>query len=548
MHLSRPLGKHSLHSALLPFCLLAVGLFVRVVPAYSNFLNPDEAQHYLLSAQPALRLAYQASLATAHPPLLILLLHYWSVLGKSELILRMPSVLAGTAFCWVMSLWLETIAGRGAALSGLALLLFSPPLIQLSAEVRQYALLLFFMAGCLYLFDRSIEEYSANFILLAFLALDLAILTHYSAFIFAFVFGIYSLLRLRSAKPKAAPAQAWMLGQLSTVGLSLFLLISHVSRLEKLGMPELLANTYHSSAIFHSDRDRLLPFIVRASSRLFGYLAGSKAIGAVEFLALTVGIALLFSNQKPGPDGRLNPTPRQLGLLLALPFVINCAVALAGRYPFGGTRHNIFLAPFAISGVAIAVALWKTSKPWLKPAAVGTALAVCNLFPAPVGPYILPENQKRQLMAEAANFLRQSVPPGSVIFTDGQGGFLLSYYLCSRPVVQLTQPSSPFLESPCGSDDVITPNPDLFIFQPDTLPPAMEAMEQTYGLKAGRTVWLVRAGWLVNQQPVVEAQLRQLGCGSPEDFGANISVCHLRLEERDLQAENRKRASRKKRA
>ena len=66
------------------FLLIGAGFFLRLRLAWLTFLNPDEALHYLLSHQPSLKLAYEASLTTAHPPLMILFLHYWSFLGRSE--------------------------------------------------------------------------------------------------------------------------------------------------------------------------------------------------------------------------------------------------------------------------------------------------------------------------------------------------------------------------------------------------------------------------------------------------------------------------------
>src|SRR5205807_5112373 len=120
-------------SLLLPLVLTAVGLTARLWLAFFTFLNPDEAWHYLLAAQPSLSMAYRASLTTAHPPLLILLLWAWHFVSSTELWLRLPSALAGTAFCWMMFLWIKDVFGRSAALIGLTYLLFSPPLIALSA-------------------------------------------------------------------------------------------------------------------------------------------------------------------------------------------------------------------------------------------------------------------------------------------------------------------------------------------------------------------------------------------------------------------------------
>src|SRR5438128_3301593 len=70
---------------LLPLCLVACGVVPRLILARETFLNPDEALHYLLSDQSSLAMAYKASLTTAHPPLLVLVFHYWRLLvGRSE--------------------------------------------------------------------------------------------------------------------------------------------------------------------------------------------------------------------------------------------------------------------------------------------------------------------------------------------------------------------------------------------------------------------------------------------------------------------------------
>src|SRR5438128_7657095 len=68
-----------------PLCLVACGIVPRLILAHETFLNPDEALHYLLSDQSSLAMAYKASLTTAHPPLLVLVFHYWRLLvGRSE--------------------------------------------------------------------------------------------------------------------------------------------------------------------------------------------------------------------------------------------------------------------------------------------------------------------------------------------------------------------------------------------------------------------------------------------------------------------------------
>jgi 4-amino-4-deoxy-L-arabinose transferase-like glycosyltransferase len=515
------------HSNLVPFSLLAAGFLARWLLAGWGFLNPDEAAHYWLSVQPSFALAYNASLTTAHPPLLILLLHYWQFLGNSEMILRLPSVLAGTAFSWVMFRWLEQVTDRATALIAFTLLLFSPSLITLSAEIRQYSLLLFFGATSLYFLERAIGERSPAMMMLCTLALYLAILSHYSALLFALTLGTYALIRLSSAPGRIGVIAVWVIGQLGGLALAAFLFTSHVSQLETRNLPQQIADTWLRSSIFHHGEDNLLAFVGKANIRVFHYLFGNNIIGVFGLILFLVGVVLLLGDDN-APSDPARPTPRQLGLLIILPFILNCGVALAGLYPYGGTRHNALLAAFAMPGVSVGLNYWRTRNRWWKPVVLAAAMAVCNFFPSPTGAYIQPKNQSRRLMTDAMNFLRQSVPPGSVIFTDYESGLLLSYYACHSKVVQFDPPFQPFLNSDCVGRQVISTFPRLWVFQADNFSSALRDMRQTYGLGPDATVWVFQAGWLVNAEPELRAQLRRkFGCQSPQNFGENIFLCQV---------------------
>src|SRR5438309_8759305 len=102
---------------------------------------------------------------------------------------------------------------RTTALIGLSLLSFSPSLISLSAENRQYSLLMFFCASSLYALEGAIGENSAGMMLLSSLSLYLALLTHYSSFIFALTLGVYALVRVCSSEPRHRVVAAWIDGK-----------------------------------------------------------------------------------------------------------------------------------------------------------------------------------------------------------------------------------------------------------------------------------------------------------------------------------------------
>ena len=238
-----PVGRHSAASSLtsllwgelLAALVLAAGFVARLLPAWRYFLNPDEALHYVLADQSSLTLAWRAALTNAHPPLLIVVLYYLRFLGHSELLLRMPSVLAGTACCWIFYEWLKLVTDRTTALIGLLLLSFAPALIALSSEVRQYALLLFFMVSCLSVSERALRENSPPLMMLFSLSLYGALLSHYSSLIFAFTMGVYMLVRLYPFKKWMMLFAVWAAGQVGALALVSYFLITHVSRLKKSG-------------------------------------------------------------------------------------------------------------------------------------------------------------------------------------------------------------------------------------------------------------------------------------------------------------------------
>jgi uncharacterized membrane protein len=216
--------------------LVVLGFCYRLWLAHATFFNTDEAWHFSVANQDSLLAVYKASLTLAHPPLLVVILYFWRHLGTSDVMLRFPGVLAGSIFCWVFYKWLDVLVGRTAAWVGLIFATFLPPMIALSAELRQYSLLLMFAAAAAYLTERALAENSAGKMLLSCLCLYLAMLSHYSAFLFAASLGVYVILRMISLRmtsrgPRTALLTTWVIGQVAGLGLAWFLYATHISKL-----------------------------------------------------------------------------------------------------------------------------------------------------------------------------------------------------------------------------------------------------------------------------------------------------------------------------
>jgi len=504
--------------------LIAAGLVARLLPAWRFFLNPDEALHVFLASQTSLDMANKAALTAAHPPLYILLLYYWRWLGQAEWVLRLPSVLAGTASCWFLHRWLKLVTDRATALVGLFLFSFAPTLIWLSAEIRQYALLLFFMTACLYLAEIAILENSPARMILFTLSFYGALLTHYSSLIFALVMGIYMSARLYPFRRNLRFFGVWAAGQIGGAAIVGYYLLTHFTRLRSTGMVRGVSETYVRKSLFHPGENHLVGFIALQTLRFFTYLFSHGVVGSLALLAFLAGIALLLTKRVAWTNSAA--TPRQLALLLGLPFLVECSVALAGIYPYGGTRHCIVLSPFAVAGTSIALASISATRLWPRYLIVA-ALVICNVFPSPP-PMIRPRNQSRALMLHAMTALRQSAPPGSVILADYQSGLELGYYLCGHGVVQGFPPYVTFAKADCAAYTVITSRPELWKFYASDFPGQFAEMATTYRFAAGTTIWLFDTGWINDSAPALE----KAECSTPQSFGENIVLCQLTVRGR----------------
>ena len=471
--------------------VLLLAFLLRLGKASGTFLNLDEAMHFLAAYKSSLAEAYQTSLTLAHPPLLILFLHVWRKLGTSELFLRLPSVIAGTIFCWIFFRWLSRLLGPTVGWIGFILVGLLPVFVELSAEVRQYPLLLCFMMAAACMLELALSEHSAGKMVGFFIFLYLAMLTHFSSILFAGAVGAYSLWRMVSDRPSRRIVAIWIAGQAGALGLFAFLWFVQISKL-KTGasaqhMQVLLANSY-----FHWGTDHLLGFVFARTFGVLQYTFGQLAVGDIAGVLFIAGIVLLFVGNEGA--GCKRPSPAQLGFFLLLPFVINAASAIADLYPYGGTRHSAFLIPFSIAGVSLVIA--KLARGRLFPA-MGTALlivAICQAFGAPHRPYMRREDQRRSNMFQAMDAIRQGVSSDDVVFVDFQTSFLLRFYLC--PEISFTGlPPAAFRTFPCGGHRAISLGPETNVLTANLFPRRWDEMVRAYDLKPGQTVWIFQAGW-----------------------------------------------------
>ena len=480
---------------LIAAALVGLGFCWRVWLAQATFFNTDEAWHYSVANQDSLVAAYKASLTLAHPPLMVFVLYFWRHLGTSDLMLRLPGVLAGTVFCWVFYKWLAVVFGRTVAWCGLILAAFLLPMIALSAELRQYSWMLMFAFSAAYFLERALDGNSARMMLLSSVCLYLAMLSHYSAFLIAASLGIYAILRMLSQRPAASVMALWAAGQAVGVGLAAILYLTHIAKLSAVypvARPlDRFGDFYLSDWYFHPGRHRLLPFLYRGTFGVFRFTFGQTAVGQIAALLFIAGVAMLI---RRGSSGTGRP-PRLIAVLLLTPFVLNWLAVIAGLYPYGRTRQCIYLGVFGLAGVSFAIS--KIARNRAGPAATVALgmVVICQAFGTLQGRDMLPlAEQRHEHMDEALHFIRGNISPEDVILTDRATSFQLRHYLCRQGAVNVNRCANGFEFFQCDDRRIVATGANDGALTAETLMPKWQDLRYSFGLNS-ETVWVVQGGW-----------------------------------------------------
>ncbi|HXY02659.1 MAG TPA: glycosyltransferase family 39 protein [Terriglobales bacterium] len=506
--------------------IVGAGLVLRLKLASETFLNADEALHFMAANQPSWKLTYQASLTISHPPLLIFLLHLWRGLGTSDVILRLPSVIAGTVFCWVLFKWLSDLFGPKTGLFGAAFASFLPPLVALSVEIRQYALLLVFAISAMYFLEQALAHNSSKQMLVSSLCLWLALGAHYSAVILAVSLGIYALLRMAKRPISRRVMAVWIIGQVVGVALCWTLYRYYVSAFGSRALHSWM-DVYLHNSYFDRHQHNAFVFVIARSASVFQYLFGQNVAGDLMFVVFVAGVVLVLRHKSALVASPASKA--QIATLLLLPFVINCGLALFDIYPYGGTRHCVFLAIFAIAGISFAFSKFFGLRHWRAAVSVAIIIGLCYLLPSRRLPYIARADQQRAYMAQALAFIRERIPDADLLFVDNQTNLLLGHYLCQQRPFFIDEWAEGFNTLQCGGHRIIGTDGRVFTFTAANFFASWNELLRTPDLMPSDSVWVVQMGWHW-EDPVageLKKQYPEFQDLQIHSFGHNISVFQL---------------------
>ncbi|HYA48008.1 MAG TPA: glycosyltransferase family 39 protein [archaeon] len=516
------------HPDVIAGIVIALGFCWRLWLAYATFFNTDEAWHYSVVNQNSLRAAYKASLALAHPPLLVFILYFWRHLGTSDVMLRFPGVVAGTVFCWIFYKWLIYLFGRVVAWCGLIFAAFLPPMIALSAELRQYSLLLMFSIAAAYQLERALSENSVRAMLLSCACLWLAMLSHYSAFLFCAGLGIYAILRMSAQRPSNSLIACWSAGQIGGLALAAFLYVTQIAKLGSVypGDPlRRFGDFYLADVYFHAGRENLLHFLYRGTFGVFRFMCGQRTAGHLTTVLFVAGVVLLLRAKTKA--GGL-PRTRTDALLLIIPFLLSWIAVIAGLYPYGRTRQCIFLAVFGIAGVSTTLARVARNRAGLAVFLAIGIVAWCHIFGVPHGLDMLAfAEQRPEHMERAVRFLQDEVQPSDLVFTDKPTSFQLVHYMCGEQPLTFDQSVKGFAAFRCNGLRIVSTDLSHGSLTPQNFGDDLQTMERGFNVNAGTGIWVIQAAWSRGLGEALRSQSGEFSGIEPRSFDYYIEVFKL---------------------
>ena len=464
--------------------LIAALFLYQANRAATVHLNPDEALFYHLAHQLSILKAYAVSTTNAHPPLMIVFLQSWIKLNSSEIFLRLPSILAYCVFLWFLYRWALLALGPAAGLAAAVIAAFVPPIFNLAVEVRPYTILLCSMSGAMWtmeraFYEKSFPDQSLKWTGTGIAFLYLAILSHYSALYFVSAFGVYCLIRIWQGALSAAAVKLWIAGQIVGVGIYAILYVTHISHLHNSGL-EQEAQQGWLRPFYWQRGDDAIQYLIVNTRGLLEYLFGSPWAGVIAGVLVLAALALLLRRN------------RELLAVTLLPWILYAAAALRGLYPYGGTRHGVFLTFSLVIACSVTLAAAAQKKLWILSALLVLLVPVWRSTAIPDGQFLPDERQKREFMVDAVNYLRTSVPPGGLVFADYESSLLLCYYYDPTKFC-FNDSGEHFWRSELGGIRLVTSK--IWSLDPARFVQELAILKAQYDVKPGAALWSFQGGW-----------------------------------------------------
>ena len=294
----------------------------------TSWIHPDEGINVSIITHSTFADCWSELSSNSHPPVISILLWCMSLVSLDMIWLRMLPLAAGVAAIAGTYLMGREFVGKAAGIVGAFFIALSPAAIEQSVLVRPYTLLLAFVTFGLAALARWLRTRDKG--LIAFSVwMSLAVGTQFSAFFIVAALGVGLAAMFVRHSFSAAEVKALAMAFIPVVLVILFLFFFQIR-------PKLLGKEIQLDAM----STWLSHFLIHATADIWFYYLGTWVYFVGYSLA---GCAAIVS-----VAALLLGTWRRVPIVFCSVILLAVAVVMSAiaQYPFGPTRHSIYLLPF----------------------------------------------------------------------------------------------------------------------------------------------------------------------------------------------------------
>lgn len=321
--------KNKLLNYLYPVLLiliLSASIYIRFKNLAARSLWFDEA--WLANAIGQSNLGQLISRSFHAPLFFVLLIHLIiTFFGNNEFLLRLLPCLFGVGILIVFYLLIRKQAGKIATLISLLLLSFSYNAVYYSQELKQYSGAMFFTVLLIYLSEKVITKDKMNdwIVLVSFSVIGIGF-DHSILFIIATVFIVLFI----SLNWKQYWKKLFAFGSIVSVSFVLFYFFHFRHQIAKsLEYAQSFWLNYYPDT---SSLSALIQWLSHSTRKMLDFF--SFPYFPVSLIIIIIGLSLFFKYSQ-----------KRFSLYILLPIMLVLAASFIQRYPYGGSRLMLFVAP-----------------------------------------------------------------------------------------------------------------------------------------------------------------------------------------------------------
>jgi hypothetical protein len=275
------------------------------------------------------------------------------------------------------------------------------------------------------------------------------------------------------------------------------------------------------SSYFHKDTIGLFRFTTGNTLNIFIFLFGQRAIAFTMLLSFIAGVTFLFAKDLLKRQDNLELS--RMGILFIFPFVAVWGASIAGIYPYVGSRHTVFLAPFAIAAASYMIAKVFENKIWAGLTIAVLLAVLANTGERLVEPRVSSGDIRIALMHSATDYMVAAIPRNEPILVDFQSSLPLAYYFCGpKEVIPVKTFEGNYFEFKCNGYSIVSLH--IWKLMAQAFPVQFENMARSHSLKPGDRVWIYQTGWGGDLAFELIGHKAGFGCLTPKRFGDKITV------------------------